>query len=121
LNGCTGDLTQVLGEVEQKYAQTQAELQSVKAQIAAKTREIKLIDVTETQLKEQVPDPDTRVWRGVGKMFLSMDFGSYMQSLEKDKKDSQEQTAALKKKEQYLETTHKNLTTAITEIMSKGR
>ncbi|ANB15400.1 hypothetical protein AWJ20_3027 [Sugiyamaella lignohabitans] len=110
-----------MAEVEEKYARTQADLQLVHSQIGSKKREIKLIEATTAQLKEQVSDPEsTTVWKGIGKMFVATDAGVYTRSLEKEKKDVEEQISALGKKQQYLENTFKNVNNAISELMSRS-
>lgn len=110
----------MLAEFQQKYVETQRDLQSIKGQINARTREIKLSEATEAQLKEQVKDNDT-VWKGVGKMFLSTIAGDYVQSLDKERLDAKEQLETLKKKEKYLENTFTNLNKAISEIVGRSQ
>lgn len=57
---------QLLQEIEQSAAASQQQITVVKAQIAAKTRETRLIQLT---TKELAPLPeDTNVYEGVGKM-----------------------------------------------------
>jgi chaperonin cofactor prefoldin len=53
-------------------------------------------------------------------MFMSVDAGTYVKSLEKESKDVDEQVKALEKKEAYLESTLKNLTEALTEIIKRS-
>lgn len=58
--------SQLLGEIEQKAAFSQQQLGVVKAQIAAKTRESRMIQLTTVEL-DSVPS-DTNVFEGVGRM-----------------------------------------------------
>lgn len=110
----------MLAEVQQKYIDTQADLQAVSAQISAKTRQIKLSEATEAQLKEEAKDDDT-VWKGVGKMFLGTTRSEYLKTIEKERKGDSEQLEALKKKQTYLESTFNNLNKAISEIVSRSQ
>jgi prefoldin subunit 1 len=110
----------MLAEVQQKYLETQSDLQSVGAQISSKTREIKLSEATEAQLKEQTKESDT-VWKGVGKMFLGTSASEYIKSVEAERQASKEQLDALKKKQTYLESTFNNLNKAISEIVSRSQ
>lgn len=100
-------------QVEQKYFQTQQELQSVKSQIAQRNREIQLAEVTEKELKGEGVDT---VWEGVGKIFMSTSLDDYLKKLENDKASIKDDISALDKKQHYLETTFKNVNEAITEM-----
>ncbi|KAA8916550.1 hypothetical protein TRICI_001304 [Trichomonascus ciferrii] len=104
-------------QVEQKYLQTQQELQSVKSQIAQRNREIQLAEVTEKELKSEGVDT---VWEGVGKIFMSTSLDDYLKSLENDKASIKDDITALNKKQHYLETTFKNVNDAITEMAKRG-
>jgi len=60
-------LRQLLQEIEQSAAASQQQITVVKAQIAAKTREARLVHLT---TKELTPLPkDTKVYEGVGRMY----------------------------------------------------
>lgn len=113
------DISQVVAEIELKYAQSKADLQNVQAQIATRQKDVKLMDVTQQQLKEHVQDESATVWQGMGKMFLSTDLKSHLEDLATQKKEALEQIANLKKKEEYLDKTYKNLTSALVELVSK--
>lgn len=104
-------------QVEQKYFQTQQELQSVKSQIAQRNREIQLAEVTEKELKGEGVDT---VWEGVGKIFMSTSLDDYLKGLENDKSSIKDDINALNKKQHYLETTFKNVNDAITEMAKRG-
>jgi prefoldin subunit 1 len=109
----------VFAEVEQKFYQTQQELQQVRTQIASRRREIKLHEATERELKSS--DDNATVWEGVGKMFLSTELDNYLKVIEKDKKELQDSITALDKKQHYLEMTQKNVTDAINEMTTARR
>ena len=57
---------QLLVEIEQKAAVTQQQMLLVKAQIAAKKRENRMLRLTSNELKDL--SDGTRVYEGVGKM-----------------------------------------------------
>lgn len=104
-------------QVEQKYYQTQQELQSVKSQIAQRNREIKIAEATETELKQEGVD---NVWEGVGKMFMNTSLDDYIKSLQNDRASIKEDISALEKKQHYLETTFKNVNDAINEMTKRS-
>jgi prefoldin subunit 1 len=56
----------LLQEIEQKAAFSQQQIGLVKAQIAAKNRESRMLELTKTEV-ESLPK-DTNVYEGVGKM-----------------------------------------------------
>jgi prefoldin subunit 1 len=60
---------QLLQEIEQKAAFSQQQLGIVRAQIAAKTRESRLLQLSQQEL-DALPK-ETPVYDGVGKMFVS--------------------------------------------------
>lgn len=100
-----------------KILSTSTEMQAVQQQEATILRRIKLSETTEKQINELTQNkPDTTVWKGVGKMFLSTTVADQIQDLEKERKEYQEQLSALKKKQNYLENTYKNLTSAFQNI-----
>jgi len=58
--------SQLLEEIEQKAAQSNQQIAVVKAQIAGKHRETRMIQLTTSELGA-LPE-DTKVYEGVGKM-----------------------------------------------------
>lgn len=93
----------------------------MRTQIAMRKRDKKLGEATQSQLNEQIGgDMKTRVWQGVGKMFMATDAGSYAKSIEAEGKSVDEQISALEKKQNYLETTLKNLTDALNEVVKRA-
>lgn len=59
-------ISQLLTEIEQKAAFSQQQIGVVKAQIAAKNREARMLQLTSTEVSS-LPK-DTNVYEGVGKM-----------------------------------------------------
>lgn len=109
----------MIRDIENKYIQTQAQLQSVKAQIAACQRTTKLNEATQKQLDQAVSGDDARVWQGVGKMFVSSNVKEYKKELDNESKNAQDTLKALNTKQRYLEQTYENVTKAIAEISKK--
>lgn len=107
-------------EMQVRAMNTSTELNSVNAQESALNRKIRLSEATEMELKEvNGNDLDARVWQGIGKMFLASTVKDQIEQLERERKDYKEQIVALGKKKFYLETTLKNVSTALNELKIK--
>lgn len=109
---------EMLMQIEQRYVQTQQQLQSVKAQIASGKREMQLADATKRELQQENPP---HVWETVGKMFIKTGLQDHLNKIDQDKKSVQESLEALDKKQTYLETTNKNLTDTVNELMKRNQ
>ena len=59
-------LIQVFQEIESKAISSQREINIVKTAIAAKQRDIRMLELTSTEVKQL--SKDTKVYQGVGKM-----------------------------------------------------
>ena len=59
-------LIQVFQEIESKAISSQREINIVKTAIAAKQRDIRMLELTSTEVKQL--SKDTNVYQGVGKM-----------------------------------------------------
>lgn len=96
---------------------TSSELAAVKNQEAALQRKIRLSEATEAELVETTGgDGSAQIWQGVGKMFLAISVDDQKAQLKKERAEYSEQIVALGKKKLYLETTFKNLTSALNEL-----
>ncbi|KAJ9668704.1 hypothetical protein H2201_001347 [Coniosporium apollinis] len=99
-------LQKLLQEIEQKAAFSQQQIGIVKAQMAAKTRESRMLQLTSSEVSS-LPK-DTHVYEGVGKMFVLTPTEDVKQRLSKESEDLKSKMANLDKKLHYLETTYKN-------------
>ncbi|KAI5808968.1 Prefoldin [Peziza echinospora] len=111
-------LQKLLNEIESRAAQSQQQLHVVRAQIAQKQRDIRLNQLTISEL-DGLPG-GTRVYEGVGKMFVLEDLKQVKKRLEKEKKDLGSDVTDLGKKLHYLETTFQKTQENIQAILQRG-
>lgn len=78
----------------------------VKQQLMSKQRGKRLLELTLTELSA-LPD-DTRVYEGIGKMFLLGDREAVISRIGQEKRGVESDSVALEKKLEYLEKTFDN-------------
>ncbi|KAL9092293.1 MAG: hypothetical protein Q9165_004467 [Trypethelium subeluteriae] len=105
-------LQKLLQEIEQKAAQSQQQINVVKAQIASKNRESRMVQLTLNEV-DSLPDK-TNVYEGVGKIDLKGKLTTQNTGLKSD-------TSNLEKKLNYLETTYKNSREHIEQLFKAGQ
>lgn len=125
-------------EIESQAISAQREINVVKTAISAKQRDIRLLELTSTEVKQL--SKDTKVYEGVGKMYSSVShlivyilgtncyiyrfICSPMTDVEKrltsETDELKSDISNLNKKLHYLETTHKNSREHIDQIFKSG-
>ncbi|KAI9839926.1 MAG: hypothetical protein M1819_000118, partial [Sarea resinae] len=106
--------------IETRALLAQQQINVVKAQMAAKQRDIRLLQLTSGEVAT-LPK-DTSVYEGVGKMFVSSPIADVNQRLSSESEELKSDINNLDKKLHYLETTHKNSRDHIEQIFkSSGR
>ncbi|KAK4635115.1 putative prefoldin subunit 1 [Fulvia fulva] len=111
-------LQQLLQEIEQKAAFAQQQLGIVRTQIAAKTRENRMLQLSSTEL-DTLPK-DTPVYDGVGKMFVLTSTEDVKARQAKEAVEVKAEIANLEKKLHYLDTTYKNSQQHIEALFKNG-
>ncbi|KAA8893003.1 Prefoldin [Sphaerosporella brunnea] len=111
-------LQKLMADIESKAAFSSQQLQIVKAQMAAKQRDIRLLQLTAEELNT-LP-PGTRTFEGVGKMFVLEPITSIKARLENEEKTLKNDIKDLEKKYNYLETTFVNAQQNLDAIL-RGR
>ncbi|KAF2667554.1 prefoldin subunit 1 [Microthyrium microscopicum] len=111
-------LRKVLMEIEQKSIQSSQQIQLVKAQIAAKKRESRILQLTASEVG--VLPSGTAVYEGVGKMFIQTPPSDVMLRLEKEGSDLKNDVTNLEKKLHYLETTYTNSRNSFEQILTRA-
>ncbi|KAJ9215208.1 hypothetical protein DTO166G4_3286 [Paecilomyces variotii] len=111
-------LQKLVQEIESRAIVSQQQLGLVKAQIGAKQRDIRLLELTSTELGG-LPK-ETNVYEGVGKMFVATPISSVNKRLESETRELKTDITDLEKKLHYLETTHKNSVDNIDQILKSG-
>ena len=109
---------QLLQEVESQALQSQQQINIIKSQISSKQRDVRLNQLTLTELGQL--SRDTKVYEGVGKMFVAMPVSTIDARMSKESANLKAETTALEKRLHYLETTHKNSREHIDKILQTG-
>jgi len=105
-------------EIEAQALLAQQQINVVKTQISAKQRDIRLLELTSSEVST-LPR-DTKVYEGVGKMFISSPIAEMDKRLSKETAELKLEVQNMGKKLHYLETTHKNSREHIDQIFSGG-
>ncbi|KAF4310212.1 putative prefoldin subunit 1 protein [Botryosphaeria dothidea] len=111
-------LQKLLQEIEQKAAFSQQQITIVKAQIAAKAREQRMLQLTSSEV-DSLPK-DTNVYEGVGKMFVWSAVPDVKTRLASESEELKSDTVNLEKKLHYLETTYKNSRDNLEQLFKSG-
>ncbi|MCJ1406881.1 hypothetical protein MMC19_000951 [Ptychographa xylographoides] len=111
-------LQKLVQEIETKAILAQREINVVKTTVAAKQREIRLLELTTTEVKS-LP-AQTKVYEGVGKMFVFSPTPDVQKRLASETAELKSDISNLNKKLHYLETTHKNSREHIDQIFRSG-
>ncbi|CAG8980051.1 hypothetical protein HYALB_00009260 [Hymenoscyphus albidus] len=112
-------LQKLVQEIETQAIQSQQQIATVKSQIALKQREMRMLQLTSSEVST-LPT-DTPVYEGVGKMFVLSPIAEVDKRLTAETSELKSDVENLGKKLQYLETTHKNSREHIDQIFkSRG-
>ncbi|KAI9748171.1 MAG: hypothetical protein M1815_003470 [Lichina confinis] len=108
-------LQKILREIETQAVVAQEQIGVVKAQMAAKQRDARLLQLTVDEVSE-LPG-DTNVYEGVGKMFVHRPKPDVGRRLTKEADELRSDLSNLDKKLHYFETTLKNSRSHMQQIM----
>jgi len=108
-------LRKVLLEIQQKQDFSAQQIQIVKAQMSAKARETRMLQLTANEVGA-LPR-ETHVYEGIGKMFVMTPPQEVMDRLAVESKSLEDDKTSLEKKLHYLETTYKNSRDNIEQIL----
>ncbi|KAI1935647.1 hypothetical protein LOZ58_002848 [Ophidiomyces ophidiicola] len=111
-------LQKLVQEIEAQAIASQQQIGLVKSQITAKQRDMRLSELTSNELG-QVP-PNTNVYEGVGKMFVTTPIGDVKKRLSDEQKGLKTDLTNLEKRLHYLETTFKNSRAQMEQIFRSG-
>ncbi|KAI9889167.1 MAG: hypothetical protein M1814_005758 [Vezdaea aestivalis] len=101
-------------EIETQALQSLQQINVVKAQIAAKQRDVRLLELTTNEISTLADI--TKVYEGVGKMFVASPIPVVNKRLVLEVGELKSDVLNLQKKLHYLETTHKNSTEHMEKI-----
>ncbi|EPE32369.1 Prefoldin [Glarea lozoyensis ATCC 20868] len=111
-------LQKLVQEIETQAVQSQQQIALVKSQMASKQREMRMLQLTSSEVST-LP-PDTPVYEGVGKMFVLSPITGVDTRLKAETQELKSDVENLGKKLQYLETTYKNSREHIDQIFKNG-
>ncbi|KAL8694364.1 MAG: hypothetical protein Q9218_001001 [Villophora microphyllina] len=111
-------LQKLVQEIETQAITAQREINVVKAALASKQRDIRMLELTSTEVKHL--SGNTKVYEGVGKMFMFAPIDGVQKRLNSETAELKSNISSLNKKLHYLETTHKNSRQHIDQIFKSG-
>ncbi|BCR95901.1 putative prefoldin subunit 1 [Aspergillus luchuensis] len=111
-------LQKLLQEIEVQAITSQQQIGVTKAQITTKQRDIRMLELTSKEIGS-LPK-DTRVYEGVGKMFVAVPMNTIDKRLSSESGELKTDIAGLEKKLHYLEMTHKNSRENLEQILKSG-
>jgi len=111
-------LQKLVQEIETQAILAQQQINVVKSQISVKQRDSRLLQLTSSEVST-LPH-DTRIYEGVGKMFVFSPKDEIEKRLGVETADLKSEIDNLGKKLHYLETTHKNSREHIDQIFKSG-
>ncbi|RYP23971.1 hypothetical protein DL765_000857 [Monosporascus sp. GIB2] len=111
-------LQKLLREVETQAVAAQQQISLVRTQQASKQREMRMAQLTHTELSA-LP-PDANIFEGVGKMFVALPLSEMKGKLDSRIKDMERDVEGLGKRLHYLEVSQKNSKDQIDRMLRGG-
>ncbi|KAF6227792.1 hypothetical protein HO173_011894 [Letharia columbiana] len=111
-------LQKLVQEIESQALSAQRDINIVKTAVAAKQRDIRMLELTSTEVKQL--SKDTKVYQGVGKMFVFMPTSDVEKRLLSETAELKSNISNLNKKLHSLELTHKNSREHIEKMIQSG-
>ncbi|MCJ1430080.1 hypothetical protein MMC29_007995 [Sticta canariensis] len=111
-------LQKLVQEIESQAKSAQREINVVKGAVATKQRDVRMLELTASELKQL--GPGTKVYDGVGKMFVFSPTAEVEKRLSSETAELKSDISNLNKKLHYLEMTHKNSREHIDQIFKPG-
>ncbi|KAL9132645.1 MAG: hypothetical protein Q9175_006179 [Cornicularia normoerica] len=111
-------LQKIAQEIESQALSSQREINIVKTAVAAKQRDIRMLELTSTEVKQL--SKDTKVYQGVGKMFVFSPTSDVEKRLSSETAELKSDISNLNIKLHSLEITYKNSREHIEKIIQSG-
>ncbi|KAF2833059.1 Prefoldin [Ophiobolus disseminans] len=108
-------LQKVFQEISQKKAFAEQQLLIVRQQKTARTREGRMLQLTSSEVSS-LPK-DTKVYEGVGKMFVCTAIPDVQKRLQVEGEALTKEMSNLDKKEDYLEKTYTNSKNSLEQVL----
>lgn len=106
-----------LTELQQQYIQTNREYNMVKANILKAQREYKSDEITKAELEKLPHDDNSKMYRGIGKMFLLSSRENVMDHLNKNVETEKKREGDLTQKLDYLDRRMKSQRNNMEELL----
>ena len=118
--GAAGDpaANKELMDLRQQYTQTKRDYGTAQAEVNKLQREIKVSEITKSELDSLPENSDAKMYQGVGKMFMLSTREDVISDLEKTTKESKSKEGDMSKKLSYLENRLKSQEQNIRELIS---
>ena len=120
LAGASSDPTanKELMDLRMQYIQTKKDFGTTQAEVNKLQREIKVSELTRSELESFPENSDAKMYQGIGKMFMLSTREDIFTNLNKTIKDSQSKETDCSKKMSYLENRLKSQEQNIRELLS---
>mmetsp|Transcript_28200 Transcript_28200/g.57245 ORF Transcript_28200/g.57245 Transcript_28200/m.57245 type:complete len:110 (-) Transcript_28200:1491-1820(-) len=105
-------------DLRQQYTQTKRDYGAAQAEVNKLQREIKVSEITKSELDSLPENSDAKMYQGVGKMFMLSTREDVISDLEKTMKESKSKEGDTSKKLSYLENRLKSQEQNIRELIS---
>ncbi|KAJ1680362.1 hypothetical protein EV182_000144 [Spiromyces aspiralis] len=113
------DVPQLIMRIQERMIQSQRQLATVEAQLTLHQREARKSELTLRELASL--DPDTPMYRSVGKMFLREDRSEIQDQLQKQQREAKDTVLALEKKKKYFEREAKEANDNLMDVLRSSR
>ncbi|OJJ57476.1 hypothetical protein ASPSYDRAFT_58994 [Aspergillus sydowii CBS 593.65] len=111
-------LQKLLQEIEARVITSQQQIGITKAQMTSKNRDIRMLELTSKEIGS-LPG-DTRVYEGVGKMFVGVPRSTVDKRITTESGELRGEIEGLEKRMHYLEMTFKNSRENLEAILKSG-
>ncbi|OJJ05705.1 hypothetical protein ASPVEDRAFT_174892 [Aspergillus versicolor CBS 583.65] len=111
-------LQKLLQEIEARVITSQQQIGITKAQMTSKNRDIRMLELTTKEIGS-LPS-DTRVYEGVGKMFVGVPRSTVDKRITTESGELKGEIEGLEKRMHYLEMTYKNSRENLEAILKSG-
>lgn len=107
----------MLIEMDAQLQKNKSELDITEISLSKLNQNNKIIELSKDEIKNSNVE---NVWKGIGKIFIKENTNDYINELNNDKKEYDEQINSLNKKKHYLETSIEKTFDSMNQIIKKN-
>lgn len=111
------NLIKMLIEMDAQLQKNKSELDITEISLSKLNQNNKIIELSKDEIKNSNVE---NVWKGIGKIFIKENTNDYINELNNDKKEYDEQINSLNKKKHYLETSIEKTFDSMNQIIKKN-